>query len=150
MHSTTIFDVLSARTGWAISSVATLVIASAVGLGISYVVPGGAAAAVTAAPVEASAPAAPTWTIADDLSGAACTARRGPRLSGASHALDLGEGCTAVAERLAEAVVWNEGRDGSVTLSDASGRLVVAFAASEGPALEAFAPAQMMLSLARD
>ena len=150
MNVTTIIDVMNARTGWAISSVATLAIASAVGLGLAYVVPGGAAAAVTAVPAAPVAPAAPVWTVADDLSGQSCEARRGPRLSGASHTIDLGAGCVAVFERLAEAVVWNEGRDGSVKLTDARGRLVVAFAPSEGPALEAYAPGHVMLSLARN
>ena len=150
MNITTIIDVMPARTGWAVSSTLTLAVASAVGLALAYVVPGGAAAAITTPTVTASAPVAPSWTIADDLSGESCSARRGPRLSGASHALDLGKGCTAVSERLAEAVIWNERRDGSVSLADARGRLVVAFAPSEGPALEAYAPAQMMLSLVRD
>ena len=153
MSLNVIVDALHSRTTWTVSSVATLALASLAGLGIAYVMPGGAAAASgTEATVGATARPAgqPVWTIADDLGRATCAARRGPRLSGATHALHLGEGCVAVSERLAEAVVWNESRDGTVTLSDAGGRLVVAFAPSEGPALEAFRPAHMMLSLARD
>ena len=150
MNLTTFADTLPVRAGWALSSVLTLGLASAVGLGLAYFVPGGAAAAVTAEPAPVTAPASNVWTLADDLSGASCEARRGPRLSGGSHAVDLGEGCATVSERLAEAVVWNEGRDGVVSLADSRGRLVVAFAPSEGPALEAYAPAHMMLSLSRE
>lgn len=146
---TALVDALHNRTTWTVSSVATLALASLAGLGVAYVTPGGAAAASGEAPVVA-APAAPTWTIRNDLADAACAARRGPRLSGNSHALYLGEGCVAVSERLAEAVVWNESRDGTVSLSDAAGRLVVAFGPSEGAAMEAYKPAHMMLSLAHD
>lgn len=147
----TLVDTIPSRAGWAVSSAATLAVASAVGLGLAYVMPGGsAAAAISAEPEAVVAPATPVWTVADDLTGDTCEARRGPRLTGASHALDLGTGCVAVSERLAEAVVWKEDRDGTVKLSDARGRLVVAFAPSEGPALEAYAPAHMMLSLAKN
>ena len=153
---TTLVDALHSRTTWTVSSVATLALASLAGLGVAYVMPGGAAAAngeiapAALAAAASGATAAPSWTIRNDLAGIACTASRGPRLSGSSHALELGEGCAAVSERLTEAVVWNEARDGAVTLSDATGRLVVAFAPADGPAMEAFKPRHMMLSLARD
>lgn len=149
MSLTNVIDGLPRRTTWTVSSIATLAAASAVGLALAYVVPGGTAAAAASVPVPVAAPAAPVWTVANDIAGTSCEARRGPRLTGASHALDLGVGCASVSERLAEAVVWKEGRDGSVSLSDARGRLVVAFAPAEGPAMEAYRPAQMMLSLAR-
>ena len=148
---TTLVDALHSRTTWTVSSVATLALASLAGLGVAYVMPGGAAAASgEVAPALTAAPAAPSWTIRNDLAGIACSANRGPRLSGSAHALELGEGCAAVSERLTEAVVWNEARDGAVTLSDATGRLVVAFAPADGPAMEAFKPRHMMLSLARE
>ena len=149
MNITTVASALHSRTTWTVSSIATLVLASLGGLGIAYVMPGGAAAANGSAPVVA-APVQPAWTIQNDIASTACEARRGPRLTGTAHALHLGEGCAAVSERLAEAVVWNEGRDGTVSLSDATGRLVVAFAPADGPALEAYKPAHMMLSLLRD
>ena len=136
---------------WTVSSIATLGVASAIGLGLAYVMPGGSAAAAAAIATTAPAtpPSAALWMISNDVAGTGCEVRRGPRLSGATHALDLGRGCATVSERLAEAVVWNEDRDGSISLSDATGRLVVAFAPSEGRGMEAFQPAHMMLSLAR-
>ena len=146
---TTLVDALHSRTTWTVSSVATLALASIAGIGIAYVTPGGAAAAGSAITATA-APAPAVWTISNDLADTTCDAQRGPRLSGNAHALHLGDGCVAVSERLAEAVVWNEARDGSVRLSDATGRLVVAFAPADGPAMEAYKPSNMMLSLTRD
>ena len=143
------FDLLSQRLSWVSSGVLTLGVASAAAVGVAYVMPGGSAAAAPEIIVESASPAVPVWTIADDLSGSSCTARRGPRLTGTAHALDLGTGCAVVSERLTEAVVWNERRDGTVALADASGRLVIAFAPTEGPGMEAYEPAHMMLSLSR-
>ena len=134
---------------FAVSCLSTLGVASLAAVGIALFVPGGVAAPVSLdqTAVGTVQRAVARWQLTDDLSGTSCEARPGPRLSGGAHALDLPEACTVVFEGLSKVVVWEEERDGSVRLADPTGQLVVAFAPSEGEALEAVAPGHLMLSL---
>ena len=134
---------------FAVSCLSTLGVASLAAIGIAMFVPGGAAAPVSlddtmVGTIERDVA---RWQLTDDLSGASCEASPGPRLTGGAHALALPEDCASVFEGLAEAVVWEEERDGSVRLADPRGTLIVAFAPAEGEALEAVAPTHAMLSL---
>ena len=132
------------------SSIATLVAASLAALGLAYIVPGGAAAPVASSEITGSiAPAPAIWQISNDLSGETCIARPGPRISNGAHSLALDENCTDVHDALPAAAVWYENLDGIVSLTDASGRVLVSFAQADGIGLEAFEPAQVMLSLER-
>ena len=136
---------------FAVSCLSTLGVASLAAFGIALFVPGGVAAPVSlddsaVGTVERSVH---RWRLTDDLSGSSCEAQPGPRLTGGAHALTLAADCGAVFERLADAVVWQEERDGTVRLADPAGRLVIAFAPTEGEALEAVAPNHAMLSLRR-
>ena len=128
----------------------TLLLASVAALGLAYIVPGGAAAPVGDATVSQAVPrTAPVWRIADDMSGSTCDVRRGPRITGGTHAVELGEDCAAVHTPLTEAAVWTENRDGTVSFGDASGRLLVVFAPSDGRQMEAVEPRNVMMSLQR-
>lgn len=132
------------------TGIGTLLVASFAALGLAYIVPGGAAAPVGDATVNQAVPRiAPVWRIIDDMSGLGCEARRGPRIKTGTHAVELGAECSSVHAALGDAVVWTEGRDGTVSLGDASGRHLVVFAPSDGRGMEAVEPANAMMSLRR-
>ena len=133
-----------------VAGLGTIALASVAALGLAYAAPGGLAASpIDADPTGAVERAPAIWHIADDITGASCEARPGPRLSGGAHTLTLDETCAGVFEALETAVLWQEELDGSVALSDPRGRSIVTFAPADGPAMEAVEPSHAMLSLSR-
>ena len=130
--------------------VATLVAASLTALGMAYIVPGGVAApAHTGSVAETVERVAPVWQITDDMSGASCEARPGPRISNGVHSVDLSESCASLMPALADAAAWKVDLEGAITIKDSSGRLIVAFAPADGRQLEAIEPEQIMMSMHR-
>ena len=129
------------------SNIITLAAASFAALGLAYVVPGGAAATPADEYLENAAPAPSVYRVVNHIEGADCEARPGPHISSTYRPVELTEACVAVLPTLETAVLWREGRDGSVSLVDETGKLVVAFAVADGPALEAIEPRNAMLSL---
>ena len=138
-------------TGRTVSGASTLAAAAVAALGIVYIMPGGVAAPVVlddhaTASIERTEV---VWSIADDMTGARCELRPGPRLTGGQHTLTLDESCSAVFEDLSAAVVWRESLDGSIALADEAGRDLVTFGPADGYGFEAVEPRTAMLSLRR-
>ena len=130
------------------SGLLTLLGASALALGLAYVVPGGAAA-TPADGAETATPRSPAvWRMTNHVANASCEARPGPHISSTFRAVEIEESCRDVLPTLASAVLWREDRDGSIALVDETGKLLIAFAHADGYALEALEPRDAMISLA--
>lgn len=128
------------------SGMVTLLGASVLALGLAYAVPGGAAA-TTSNEVTASVAAPSVWKMTNHIAKSSCTARPGPRISSTHRPVEVDEACEDVLSSLTDAVLWREDRDGSVSLIDETGKVVIAFIEADGHALEALEPRDVMVSL---
>ena len=133
------------------SGVATLLVTSLTALGIAYALPEGETTTLDAAAagtVGAPARGPQVWTMSNLLEGTSCNASLGPHISSTYRAVEIDDACEAVIPASKRVVLWREGRDGSVALVDETGKLVIAFAGSDGgAALEAYEPREAMVSL---
>ena len=133
-----------------LSGIVTLAAASLAALGLAYIVPGGAAAPASTGSISPGVERPViVWQIVDDMSGATCEARPGPRISNGTHPVELSEGCPAVLPALADAVTWKVDLEGAVSMTDARGRLIIAFGTADGRQMEAIEPGNVMVSLRR-
>lgn len=130
------------------SGIITLAFASMTALGIAYVVPGGAAATPSVEEMDDTARVPSVWRMTNHVAGESCEARPGPHISSTYRPVEIDAACAEVMPELADAVLWREDRDGSISLVDETGKLVIAFVNADGPALEALEPRDAMVSLA--
>lgn len=78
---------------------------------------------------------------------ASCTIRKGRALSADASQLVTGPHCAALFAPLAEARVWQEGKDGTVDFVGSGGRTLVEFALADGEGYESVRPRSTILSL---
>ncbi len=87
------------------------------------------------------------YSVANLSGGSACIVKRGEAVTARSRSFEAGSDCDEVWSGLAEASNWAEQSDGSVILSDGSGRAILTLAPADGVAYETLDPPNASLTL---
>lgn len=104
----------------------------------------------TAALSPAPAPALThEFTIANLASSGACLASRGEAVTRRSREFAVDSGCETVWPGLASVRTWTDNEDGTVSLTDQRGEVVLTLGEADGVAFEAIEPQGALITLTR-